>query len=413
MKKPILVIADDLTGANDTGVMFAEKGMATILNINPDYLKYSHFSQADVLTFSTDSRPLGKKARGKTKSAVEIGMTQGIDQIYLKIDSTMRGSVAYQIEGALEAWRTRYPDAKAIICPAYPEMGRTIEQGKLYVNGIAVNETASGKDPICPVLSASMETLLPQASIISNISSPDALFKAIQTSAATQLVIDAKNPQDLSVIADVIAQSDNRIIPVGSAGLAQALKITQNRTSVCPNTFKLNRALILVTSVHEISQSQVDQYIATTGGKTVVFSPHPSQLMNSTISEPALKQQLKALIQCSDDNVIIRANPANIVQTGARINDIARLISAHLADLGKFCLDNSLFDTLILFGGDGAAALLEKLQVHEMEILHAVVPGVPLCTIHGGNYQGLNVMTKSGGFGDKQLLSHIMSKYTK
>lgn len=78
----------------------------------------------------------------------------------------MRGSVKYQIEGAIKAWAGLYPDVKAIICPAYPEMGRTIEAGHLYVNGVPVNETASGKDPICPVHSSSMQKLLPDAQVI-------------------------------------------------------------------------------------------------------------------------------------------------------------------------------------------------------------------------------------------------------
>ncbi|MGR3806781.1 four-carbon acid sugar kinase family protein [Pasteurella testudinis] len=410
MKNNILVIADDLTGANDTGVMFAENGFSTILQVNSDYLHHTDFSQAEVFTVSTDTRPVGEKAVQLTKSAVEAGLRNGIEQIYLKIDSTMRGSVAYQIEGALQAWRLRYPEAKAVICPAYPEMGRTIEQGCLYVNGIPVHETASGRDPICPVPSASMDKLLPQAAIISGFTSEQELLHIITTSAATQLVVDAKTVQDLSLIANVIAQLGNQIIPVGSAGLAQVLKKSANKPA-SHQAFALSRALILVTSVHETSQAQVDEYIATTGGKTIVFSPHPSQLINATISEPALKQQLKALINCSKENVIIRANPAKINAAG-NINEIARTISGYLADLGKYCLDHADFDTLILFGGDGAAALLACLPVYEMKILHAVVAGVPLCRIAGGTYQGLKVMTKSGGFGDKQLLSHIMQQHS-
>ncbi|MEH8107261.1 four-carbon acid sugar kinase family protein [Gallibacterium anatis] len=161
----LLVVADDLTGANDTGVMFAEKGYSTILKTNSRLLNKTDFSQADVFTVSTDTRASRENAAEITFSAIQAA--SGISQLYLKIDSTMRGSVQYQIDGTLKAWKTRYPNAKAIICSAYPEMGRTIEKGILYVNGIPVTDTPSGKDVICPVTSSIMTDLLPNAEQVS------------------------------------------------------------------------------------------------------------------------------------------------------------------------------------------------------------------------------------------------------
>ncbi|HBO38842.1 MAG TPA: hypothetical protein DD638_09285, partial [Pasteurellaceae bacterium] len=95
----LLVIADDLTGANDTGVMFAEAGFNTRLVINLASLESTDFSQAEVFSISTDSRPLGIGAEAKAEQTVLSSIKKGIDRIYLKIDSTMRGSVQYQING--------------------------------------------------------------------------------------------------------------------------------------------------------------------------------------------------------------------------------------------------------------------------------------------------------------------------
>ncbi|TLU74855.1 four-carbon acid sugar kinase family protein [Mannheimia varigena] len=408
MKETLLVIADDLTGANDTAVMFAEAGFKTILKTKVSALARTQSDKAQVISVSTDSRAIGERAKDKTQIAISNAIQNGIGQIYLKIDSTMRGSVKYQIEGAIEVWASLYPNVKAIICPAYPEMGRTIEAGHLYVNSVPVNETASGKDPICPVLSSSMQELLPDAQVIP-CDTVDNLLSSIENSEYKQIVIDAKTPEDLSIIAHVINHIGNKIIPVGSAGLAQKLKNIQQQQP--EQDLKLGRTLIVVTSIHETSQLQVDEYVSTLGGKSIVFNPSPSQLMNYSQSEHSLKLQLNALIRFSKDNVIIRANPAKVVNAkSANITETAKEISQHLADLSKFCLDNAKFDSLILFGGDGAAALLEQMNVTEMNVLYAVVPGVPLCSIEEGNYAGIIVMTKSGGFGDKTLLSHIMEK---
>jgi len=404
----LLVIADDLTGANDTAVMFADAGFNTRLEINLASLNTTDFSKADVFSVSTDSRPLGIEAEIKTEQAILSGIKKGIAHIYLKIDSTMRGSVQHQINGALKAWSSLHPEAKAIICPAYPEMGRTIKKGHLHVNEIPVNETASGKDAICPVYSSLMTDLLPNATHLPCLPK-DELISEITSSSSKQIVVDAESDTDLDVIASVINQLGNKMIPVGSAGLAQKLKHVKGRDHEEKHSIKsLGRILLVVTSIHDISQTQVDHYISTIGGDAIVFNPAPSQLINHQLSEEALKQQLNALITSSSSNVIIRANPAKVINTDESINEIARKIAKYLADLAKYALDSKQFDSLILFGGDGAAALLEKMDITELQVLYAIVPGVPLCEIDSGSYQGIKVMTKSGGFGNITLLNDII-----
>lgn len=402
----LLVVADDLTGANDTGVMFAELGFTTILETNISSLNKTDISKGDIFSVSTDSRAIGEQAEQKTCQVISQGISKEINQLYLKIDSTMRGSVQFQIKGALKAWKMLYPNARAIICSAYPAMGRTIENGHLYVNGIPVNETPSGKDAICPVGSSYLLDLLPEAVHLPCLTTEE-LISQISSSNSEQIIIDAKTEDDLSVIANVINQLGNHIIPVGSAGLASHLK--KHRKQVINKDTNLGRTLILVTSIHETSQNQVDQYISTVGAKSIVFNPSPSQLINYELSNEAIISQLKALIHSSSENVIIRANPAKIMNHNfGNIHTVARKIAEYLAELGIYALNNEKFDSLVLFGGDGAAMLLGKMNISEMNILYAIVPGVPLCTINSGQYKGLKVMTKSGGFGNNNLLNDIL-----
>ena len=404
----LLVVADDLTGANDTGVMFAEAGFTTILETNTISLEKIDISRGDIFSVSTDSRAIGEQAEQKTYQVISQGINKKINQLYLKIDSTMRGSVHFQIKGALKAWRTLYPNAKAIICSAYPTMGRTIENGHLYVNNIPVNETPSGKDAICPVRSSYLLDLLPEAMHLP-CSTVAELISQINSTNSEQIIIDAKTEYDLSVIANVINQLGNHIIPVGSAGLADHL-IRKHQKQVITKDTNLGRTLILVTSIHETSQNQVDQYISTVGAKSIVFNPSPSQLINYELSNEALILQFKALIHSSTENVIIRANPSQIINNSfGNIPEIAKKIAEYLAELGICALNHEKFDSLILFGGDGAAMLLNKMNISEMNIQYAIVPGVPLCIINNDQYNGLKVITKSGGFGDKNLLNDIFS----
>ena len=167
------LVADDLTGAGDASVQFAQRGWNTFLTLarlKPGTIDFvsTHGpsvvpgSGQGVIAVTTDCRALaGDTAENLTAEAVSALIELGADRLFLKIDSTMRGSVPGQIAGALAAWRTKHPDARAVVCPAYPRMGRTVESNQLLVRGEPVNRTAIAHDPVTPVLTSDMTELLP------------------------------------------------------------------------------------------------------------------------------------------------------------------------------------------------------------------------------------------------------------
>jgi uncharacterized protein YgbK (DUF1537 family) len=142
-------------------------------------------------------------AAERTAEALHALINAGIERIFLKIDSTMRGSVPGQVAGALAAWRTVHPDARAFVCPAYPLMGRTVESGRLLVNGEPVERTSFGSDPVTPVKTSDMAELLPDS--------------------VTIRMFDAATDADLMKIAESISAAGPSVIPVGSGGLAEAV----------------------------------------------------------------------------------------------------------------------------------------------------------------------------------------------
>lgn len=408
MNTSLLVVADDLTGANDTGVTFAAAGFATVLALSAETLPDALQSHAEVYAVSTDCRPHPAQAAARTATAIGAARAQGVARLYLKIDSTMRGSVQEQIAGALSAW---HDGAVAVICPAYPAMGRTIEQGRLLVNGIPVNDTPSGRDPVCPVATADMGALLPQALLLP-CAEAQTLADNIRTSGAAQVVVDAKSDADLAHIARAITLLGDAAVPVGSAGLANALVATMPAPLARDIADPLPvdaPALLLVSSIHDTSQRQVDTYIGSAdGADAIVFSPHPAQLL-APHSLPALQAQLQSLLISGDGTVIIRANPARIAG-GSGAEQLAKTFAQKLAALGKQALQKRRFGALVLIGGDGSAALLDALGVKALQVLRPVAEGVPLATIRGGAYDGLAVITKSGGFGGTDLLCRIMQQ---
>lgn len=202
------------------------------------------------------------------------------------------------------------------------------------------------------------------------------------------------------------------MVMVGSAGLAQSwrellpLAAGEQRQDSLPVA---RRPLIVVTSVHETSQQQVDAYIGSDAGATsIVFSPHPAQLL-SPRARGALRAQLAAVAGSGDGPVIIRANPAHVESPEGR-DALARTIAGLFADLTLSCLDRLRFGALVLVGGDGAAAVLDAIGAKQLSILRPLVEGVPLSLVADGDFRDLPVATKSGGFGDESLLTDIMDQ---
>ncbi|WP_146056996.1 four-carbon acid sugar kinase family protein, partial [Streptomyces sp. SM14] len=205
MSGRVLVVADDLTGANDTGVQFALAGWSTTLRLGggaPAPVGPGHAT-----ALSTDSRALlSEAASAATRAAVEAeGLDDG-DHLYLKTDSTLRGSVAAQIAGALSA-RSGSPERTIVVlCPAYPAMGRTVRQGRLMVHGEPVTRSPAGRDPVTPVTRDLLTELVPGAVTVPVEPSAGAWARAIDAASARGAVIaaDASTDEELARLAEAI-----------------------------------------------------------------------------------------------------------------------------------------------------------------------------------------------------------------
>ena len=278
-------------------------------------------------------------------------MTAGIERIFLKIDSTMRGSVPGQIAGALRAWRTRHADACAVVCPAYPHMGRTVESNRLLVHGQPVHETAIGRDPVSPVRTSEMSSLLP--------------------SAASVIVPDAVSGDDLREIAARIAAKGPAAIAVGSGGLAGALAevLSIRRGGGQPDplpTFPNPRILLLVTSLNPVSHAQVAR----------------------------LKREFP--------DVTVVLAPTERVPGAAMADDLAEKFAQLAAE--------KQWDLFGLIGGDGARAALRRLGASGIRIVDAVIEGIPAGFIAGGSADGTAVFTKAGGFGAEDAIVRVVER---
>src|SRR5215204_1419789 len=151
----VAIIADDLTGAADTGVQFVRAGYRTAVFFRATEVIADDL---DAVAFDTDSRtmPAGFAAKRVLDAAHSV---RGARIVCKKLDSTLRGNVAAElaaVSGVL------HPDC-VIVAPAFPAAGRTTVDGTQLANGVPVDETEMRNDPSTPVREAHIPTLLAEA----------------------------------------------------------------------------------------------------------------------------------------------------------------------------------------------------------------------------------------------------------
>lgn len=386
-----IVLADDLTGANDTAVQFANDGWRT----------YSLFSEempeglldADLVAIarSLETRPMADdEARAVTRGAIIQALSDGVDRAYLKIDSTVRGSVAAQVAGALEGM----PGSAAVVCPAYPALGRTVEDGIVMVNGVAVNETAIGNDPVTPVTTGDLTEIIPGA--VSVVTLP------FERSPGAVYVVDARTEDDLAELALRVA-GDPRLLPVGSAGLARHVSHEWSRsigrTPSRVGTGTAPRVVVMASSLNPVSREQGDRAVNDAGAVLYEFS-------EAQLVDPASVDRWAASL--GDERAVIsvvrslgeRGPAASRAATAAQV--AAGLARATLALIGE---DSKV--AVLVLGGDGAAALLGLVGAEALRVEGLLSEGVPFGTVIGGRLDGLTVATKAGGFGQPETITEI------
>src|SRR5215211_3995165 len=140
----LVIVADDLTGAADTGACFASAGFATVIPLSGTTMP-----NADVVVLSTDSRDMSASdaARAVTAAVVRLtpekrGGCQGRSDadcvwFYKKIDSALRGHPRDELFAALQATGAR----RAVVAPAFPAEGRTTVGGRQHVGGVPVESS--------------------------------------------------------------------------------------------------------------------------------------------------------------------------------------------------------------------------------------------------------------------------------
>lgn len=429
----IAIIADDLTGANDSGLQFASYGLTTKVFLGEP--SEALMRDAPVAVIDTETRGLEPPEVTAVISAVANRVRAiGADHVYKKIDSTMRGHVGLELDATARAL-----DADLILLtPAYPAMKRTVENGQLLVDGISVDRTAIGRDPGSPVLSGDLITLVSLhmpgtaclAVSLAELAAPDTLVERLRAARAKSermcAIFDAITDADLAAIAAfgtrVASRLQAKVLWAGSAGLAAKLPVAWGLATRPPAPPALNAAtrppLLVVGSVNPVSVAQTDAAMARISSNPVSLSPDlllgDAAMREAEIARGA--EALRANIAAGSENLILTtahapADVDRIVALAGKLGmtrgQAGRRIATGLAAVTCALLNEGAVNRLVTTGGDTSRAIMDLDGITAMQVDGAIAPGIPLITTCDGPRR--HIITKAGGFGSPEALIRSMA----
>lgn len=433
---PAGIVADDLTGATDSAVQFARNGWRAKLALTMP--PPGSAEVGSVTAFVTDARAQpAQAALASTESAVVGLLDSGIERLFVKIDSTLRGSVIHQIQGALVPWGSQYSHPIAIVCSAYPAMGRTIKNGKILVNGAEVHTTAIGRDPVTPMITSDLTELLPssvkfqlgEGTAVENVARLEAAANA--TGAQFPIIaVDATTDVDLARLAQAVGLLGARAIPIGAAGLAVAISAVwvgagatvssidaaSSSTADSPTTrspaagsLSARRVIVVVSSLHDVSRTQVDQLTnALPIDQLRTFAPPLDVALSAETIAGWTRQEL-AKSSALPKVVVISSPSARPSQQPQGEKTAAELIARSLAIITDLVFEHDRIDAIMLLGGEGARVVLERLGAETLIVHDTMREGMPLASLEGGKADGVMVITKAGGFGSPTSVAEIVA----
>ncbi|SDN11903.1 Uncharacterized conserved protein YgbK, DUF1537 family [Fictibacillus solisalsi] len=421
----LFILADDLTGANDSGVQLSKQGFRS--NVWFDASRGEE-DPADVVIYDTDSRAIQEKtAYDRARQAVSFLENREDVHVYKKMDSTLRGNIGSELKAVSDGYRPEI----VVISPAFPKLKRQTINGTLFVGGQPVEKTEFGRDPKTPVTESHIPTLLQghatgQVQTVDTqlLSRPFAEVKAAVAQALdeekTWFVCDAKTEEHLKKTAAVFASFQKKTLWAGSAGLIEYLpdalglkppkeaneearEIAQTLTVSASLSGTTKTQLSRVKEMNDIGRIEMDP-------ADLIQKTYDVQTIVDEVKQKKQQKHLLLYVDSCEENR--KAAEELSVQLNMDKNQIGEAISRELGRIARSLLNEfPAIQGLVLTGGDTAKAVCSELGMDRMELRSEIEAGLPIGKLSNENSEYWAV-TKAGGFGNEQSLVHALKYMT-
>lgn len=427
------IIADDLTGANDTALQFKLNGADTnILLKNEIDNEKEHVPQAWAI--STESRNIeADEAYEKVKSAVQL-LNEKLepDYFYKKIDSTVRGNIAVEVLAILDEleWDG------AVIIPAFPQEGRITVGGYQLLKGVPIERTEMARDPHSPITESHLPTLISKQlgarfeglvgyiglKTVLDGAGPIVMSIKEQLSQGKKIIIaDAVSTTDIEQIVLAIKKSGCSILPVGNAAAAKVLSNDWFPLEECHEVLPLRLPsmpmLIVSGSATQITSNQISKFeqdgefderclVIELDINTVLYGVEDGlvERIASNLSGNRIVLIHTANLIKNFDGFAEDVIKADITKAG-----LASTITDFLAELTKRVLERKRA-FLVTLGGETSYKCCNAINANHLKLVDEVLPAIALS--HSMNSDQW-IITKSGNLGGLNTLIEIVQYLEK
>ncbi|MPQ96109.1 3-oxo-tetronate kinase [Thioclava sp. JE_KL1] len=412
-------IADDFTGATDLAALLARSGVPVSLRIGVPKEPPAATDMVEVVALKTRTAPV-EDAVAQARAALHWLQEAGAQRFFWKYCSTFDSTEAGNIGPVAEALMRDLNTDQTIYCPAFPENGRTIFMGNLFVGQQPLAESPMKDHPLTPMRDSNLLRLLgPQVTqpvgLVDRLSvargaevirSELAAFKA---SGTTHIVIDAVAESDLEAIATACREMP---LLTGASSVAMPLPKLLMADQILPReAVRIGPLLVppetvvLSGSCSAMTQKQVLHYLATGAAG---FCLDPLELA-ATGAEPVLNW-LMAQDLAAAPLIYATSEPAKVkaVQDRLGVAKAGRIVEETLAACACAARDAGA-RRIIVAGGETSGAVTNALGLDRLHIGAEISAGVPWTYGQSDGFQ-IALALKSGNFGTEAFFSEAQRR---
>lgn len=420
------VVADDITGSNDIGIMFAKAGYRTrVYNFEKTGDFLAHYEESDtpeIVILNTNSRlDAPSIASKKVYDATCELQHVGCQQFHNKTCSVFRGNIGAEFDAMLDALNQDF----AVVVLGFPKNGRTTIDGLHYVRGIPLSESEFRNDPVHPMTNSNLVDILQKQTsrnvgLISQAvieKGTDTLQQAILNARShhNYVILDVPDQKSLNIIAEAIGKET---IICGSSAIAEELPAVWQDDLASSDEMTLPYQddigiLIVAGSLMPQTHAQIE-YMRQQGTRIITLDTEALFDSDANTVIDNYSQQIIDLITQGQDVVFHSANSEVTVKNtlekaqsaGYEHQQASRMVSSTIAKIVERVLDETKQNRLIVAGGETSDAVCKQLNINSLEIHREIQAGLPSC-FSLTDPQRLLVL-KSGSFGNPQFFEQAL-----
>ena len=389
----IYIIADDLTGACDTGACFAQHGLSTVVQIGLSVEDAPLMPASDVLVFNTVSRAMPEPLAIHAVQNATRRIAQDEALIYKKIDSTLRGHPGAELHALMEALQVD----RALITPAFPAQGRMVVNGQVLVQGQPLSQTVfAGEGAVGDLRIVFAHPHYPLHALTSDEAQQGLPSTRARLSSPGIILADAQTDAHLHTLAQLARECGIRLL-CGSAGLAMALaqQIAPADRPVAPLPAILGATLVVAGSRNPSTAAQV-RYAGQHG--IMILQPPPEWMDSTDACPPAALIDALCATLADEGRAIL--STCNLPESDLGRESVAQRLGEIVAQVAR----RIPLQGLVLTGGDVAMSVCTALGAHWLALCGEAQPGIALGRLADSPYEGVSIITKAGGFGAEDAL---------